>query len=165
MRSTALALAVAVIAACGASAGELKVAKTATYRVAAGTLLDLAVQAAQESYKIAQVDAGHLRIATVPRFYSSEGDLESEGAEGYVQVQDRSVRVAFVVQLTETDYHEIAVTVTPEAWQYILGSPQMRPLPADDPNLPPWVHGRADALSLAIYQHAKQYSDDAPPAR
>jgi hypothetical protein len=28
----------------------------------------------------------------------------------------------------------------------------------DDPNLPPWVHGRADALSLAIYDKAKSHA-------
>lgn len=141
--------------ACGPSAAELKTAKTAEYSGDPSQVFELAMQAAQQDYKIGDVDAGHLRFETQPRFYSAEGDLESPGAGGYVHLLNGSVRVSFVVSVTETEDHKAAVTVVPHAFQALSWSPEMRPLEPDDPNLPPWVHGRADALSLAIYHSAK----------
>jgi hypothetical protein len=143
--------------ACGPSASEVRTAKTAEYRADPSAIFQLAMQAAQQDYKIGEVDAGHLRFETVPRFYSSEGDLESEGAEGYVHLLNHSVRVSFIVAVTQTDNQQAAVTVVPHTLQVLAGSPEMRPIEPDDPSLPPWVHGRADALSVAIYQHARGY--------
>ena len=143
--------------ACGPSASEIRTAKTAEYRGDPSAIFQLAMQAAQENYKIGDVDAGHLRFETVPRFYGPEGDLESEGAEGYVHLLNHSVQVSFIVAVTQTDDHEVAVTVVPHTLQVLAGSPEMRPIEPDDPSMPPWVHGRADALSLAIYQEARSY--------
>jgi hypothetical protein len=34
----------------------------------------------------------------------------------------------------------------------------MRELAAEDPNLPPFVKGRADALAIAIYERTRGYA-------
>jgi hypothetical protein len=159
MRASLVALA---LACCGPSTAELRTAKTTVYAASGDNvsrLLALAERGAQdEHYKIGAVDDGHLQFETVGRFYSPEGDIQSEGAEGYVRVDNHSVKVSFIVVLAQTDTNQYMVTVTPRTWQYLAGSPQMRELAPDDPNLPPWVKGRADALALAIHDRARGYA-------
>ncbi len=152
------ALLLVAIVACGASNAELRTAKTAVYTGDARKIMDLAEQgAADEHYKIGGVDDGHLSFETAPRFYSSEGDLQSPGAENYTKVDNRSVKVSFIVTIAETSTNQYMVSVTPRTWQYLAGSPQMRELAPDDLGLPPWVHGRADALTVAIYDRARGF--------
>ena len=149
---------VLALVACGPSAAEIKTAKTTTYQMAGTDLLQVAEQAAQEEYKLGDVSEHDLAFITLPRWYSPEGDLQSPGAGGFVQMDNHSVQVAFVVQVTELAGGDCAVTVTPKTFQYISGSPKPRELAADDPNLPGWVHGRADKLALEIYELAKPHA-------
>ncbi len=150
-----LALALAVTA-CAPSTAELRTAKATVYQSDGGQLLALAQQAAGDKhYKLGAVDDGHLVFETQPIFYSAEGDLQTPGADSYTIVQNHSVKVSFVVELQEVADRQFAVRVTPHTYEYLAGSPQLRPLEPEDPNLPPWIHGRADALQLAIYDRAK----------
>ncbi|MFT3691755.1 MAG: hypothetical protein QM831_01355 [Kofleriaceae bacterium] len=151
------AIALVVLGACAASTAELNTAKTARYKVDGAQLLQMSEQAAADkNYKIGAVDDGHLQYETVPKWYSAEGDLETAGADDYTTIRPHSVRVSFVVQISQADSNDFVVTVTPHTWQFV-GTPQLRPLEPADPNLPPWVKGRADALNLAIYDVAKGY--------
>jgi hypothetical protein len=158
MRTMAILL--LAVAACAPSNAELATAKTATYGVDdGGKLFAIAEQAAgDQHYKVGAVDDGHLMFETLPKWYSSEGDLQSAGASDYTRIDPHSVRVSFVVTVTATDAQKYVVTVVPHTWQYLNGSPQLRPLEPEDPNLPPWIKGRADVLSLAIYDRAKGYA-------
>jgi hypothetical protein len=149
---------VMVLAACGPSSAEIKTAKTTTYQMSGHDLLELAEQAAQEDYKVGDVDEQALTFITQPRFYGPEGDLESPGAGGFLNLADRSVRVSFIVKVTELAGGDCAVTVTPQTFQTLSGSPKPRELTPDDPNLPPFVHGRADKLALDIYELAKPHA-------
>ena len=149
---------VLALVACGPSAAEIKTAKTTTYQMAGTDLLELAEQAAQEEYKLGDVNQHELAFITLPRFYGPEGELEGQGAGGFVQTVDRSVQLAFIVQVTELAGGDCAVTVTPKTFQFMSGSPKPRELAADDPNLPGWVHGRADKLALEIYELAKPHA-------
>jgi hypothetical protein len=72
-----------------------------------------------------------------------------------VQVTDRSVELQLLVEIVEVDMGQLMVSVKPVVAQYLEGSPQPRPLAEDDPNMPPWVHGRVDTLQMAIYNNAK----------
>ncbi|CAN5577430.1 hypothetical protein BH11MYX1_BH11MYX1_30780 [soil metagenome] len=146
-------------AACGASSAELRTARTTVYTTDGGQLLSLAQQAAADKhYKLGAVDDGHLMFETQPTFYSAEGDLQTPGADNYTLVRNNSVQVSFIVELQALADREFAVRVTPHTYQYLAGSPQMRPLEPEDPNLPPWIHGRADALQVAIYDRAKNFA-------
>ncbi len=158
-----LLLVLVLVAACGASAAELKTAKTAWYKLGPHDLLVLAEDVASENYKIADVNDEQLTFITAPRFYSPEGDLESPGAGGFVQMTDRSVEGSFIVQVVALESGDSAVTVQPKTFQTISGSPKPRELAPDDPNLPPFVQGRADALALAIYERAKPHVDTNHP--
>jgi hypothetical protein len=155
-------LIVAIATACGPSTSEIKTAKTTTYNADPAQILKVAVEATEaEHYKIGGVDEQNLSFATVPKFFNHEGGAETPGAEGYVQIRAGSVEVIFVVEIAGTP-PMVAVKVTPKTFEAVAGSPKPRELAPDDPYLPPFVTGRADALSLAIYQRAKPYAL-APP--
>jgi hypothetical protein len=157
MRSLVFVVASA-LAACGPSAAEIRTAKTATYAAPAEEMYRIAVATASETYKIGEEDREHLRFATRPQWYNPEGGRQSEGAGGYVQVIDRSVELTMVVEVVVVGPNAHAVNVTPVTFQHLSGSPQPRELKPDDPNLPPWIHGRVESLQLAIHNNAKQYA-------
>jgi hypothetical protein len=162
MRGVVVAVA---IAACAPSDAEVRTAKSAVYRGDTGQIFQLAEQGAMdENYKIGPVDDGHLMFETVGRFYSATGDLQSEGAGGYVKVDNHSVKVSFIVAVQTVDANQYAIAVKPRTWQYIAGSPQMRELEVGDPSLPPWVLGRADHLALAIHDRTRGFEVTAQAA-
>jgi hypothetical protein len=154
---------IAAIAACGPSATEVKTAKTATYHADIQQVLQLAMEAAKETYKIADTNDGEHAFITEARFYSAEGDLESPGAGGFVSMTPGSVQVAFIVQVVPSENQgDVGVVVIPKTFQQVPGSPKPRELAPDDPALPGWVHGRVDSLSMAIYERCKGLINAAP---
>jgi hypothetical protein len=158
-------LMVFAVAACAASDAEIRTARAAVYQGDAGQLIQLAEQgAADENYKIAGVDDAHLAFETVGRFYSPSGMLQSEGAEGYVKVDNHSVKVSFIVTVAAVGPNQYAISVRPRTWQYLAGSPQMRELAPNDPYLPSWVLGRADHLQVAIFNRTQPLAIAAPGA-
>jgi len=118
-------------------------------------VLSLALEATQDTYQVGERSARE--FATVPRFYSATGELESAGAENTVMLKPGSVRVTFHVKVESSSGDFARVVVTPETYQLVDGSPMPRPLAPDDPYLPPFVLGRADSLAMAIYERAKPY--------
>lgn len=147
-----------VVLGCGGpSSAEIKDAKSAQYKADADVLMDIAIQVAQENYKIGQVDAANQRFATVPQFYSAEGGRQSPGAGGFVSISPGSVELVLVVEIVPGGVGQ-HVVVTPVTFQVVSGSPKPRELKPDDPNLPPWVLGRADALAVAIHAQAKPHA-------
>jgi hypothetical protein len=151
------------IAACAPSDADIRTAKSTIYNGNADQIFQMAEQGAMdENYKIGPVDAGHLMFETEGHFYSATGDRQSEGAEGYVKVDNHSVKVSFIVVVDEVGASQYVVSVKPRTWQYLAGSPQMRELDPADPSLPPWVLGRADHLQLAIYDRTRGFVVAAP---
>lgn len=146
------------LTACGPNAAELKAAKTTTYKMKASDMVQLAMEVTKGQYPIGDVDEENHSFITQPRFYGPEGDLQSPGAGGFVQMQDKSVQVSFIVQVVEFGGGDVGVTVTPKTFQILGGSPKPRELAPDDPNLPPFVLGRADKLALDIYKEAKPHA-------
>jgi hypothetical protein len=153
-----LVLVVLIAVACGPSSAEIKTAKTATYQTAAGDIYRIALDVAAEDYKIGATDAALSTFATLAQWYSPEGGRQSTGAGDFVQLVDRSVELSLVVEVVELDDDNVAVKVTPVTMQHISGSPKLRELAPDDPNLPGWVTGRAETLQVAIYNRAKQFA-------
>jgi hypothetical protein len=155
----ACALVVCALAACGASDTEIRNARTATYRASPSEIFAIAKQSVTElGYAIAQGDELAWKLVTAPKFFGPEGDSETPGAEGFVHLRDRSVQVQFVVQVIITAEHKAAVLVTPVTFQKLGWSPKPRELAPDDPYLPPFVNGRADAIAVDIHQRARRYA-------
>jgi hypothetical protein len=144
--------------ACGPSSAQVRSAKTASYEADPIQLMELAASAARdEHYQIGDVNPQELTFITRARMYSPEGDLESPGAEGFIQSRPGSVFVSFVVHIVEGEMGRKCIVVKPHTLQMVQGSPKPRELDPEDPNLPGFVKGRADALALAIYQRAKRF--------
>ena len=160
MRTLVLA---AALVACGPSSSEIKTAKLAEYNTTPVAMLHIAADAAvAEGYKVGEVSEERMELITAPRFYEKEGGLQSPGADGYTQIRPGSVQVSFIVRCVVGDMNHVTVQVVPKTFQAIQGSPKPRELTPDDPNLPPWILGRADKLQLAIYERAKPYAASQP---
>ena len=144
--------------ACGPSNAQIKTAKTAQYTASVDTIYDIALATAQDNYNIGEAERENGRFLTAPQFYTAEGGRQSTGADDMVMVGPGSVRVELLVEVVATGDKQVAVTVTPRTFQVVSGSPKPRELAPDDPSLPPWVLGRADALQVAIYERAKGYT-------
>lgn len=152
-----------ILAACGPSSSEVRTAKLAQYKANPIEMLHIAVDAARAAnYKIGDLSEERLEMITQPKFFTKEGDLESPGADGFVQIRPGSVQVSLIVRCVVGDMNRVTVVVVPKTFESVAGSPKPRELAPDDPYLPPWVLGRADALTLAIYDRAKPYAL-APP--
>jgi hypothetical protein len=150
-----IGFALLVLAGCAHTDAEIKTAKVAQYNASPDDIYNLALTTAQAKYKIATSDPSRHDFWTTPRFYSPEGDLQSPGAGGAIHMDNHSVQVAYHVQVVPTTPHTVVVTITPQTFQVLRGSPKPRELMPDDPYLPPFVLGRADELSFEIYDHAR----------
>ncbi len=152
-----IALMMMVLLGCGSGVAQVKTAKDAEYKAPASTIFELAKTVAEETYTIGESDPAGLEFATAPQMYSREGGRQSSGPDDFVTTTPGSVQLVLVVKVSDVGLKRVAVTITPRALQMVIGSPMPRELAADDPEMPPWVGGRIDSLSLAIYERAKQY--------
>ncbi len=160
MRFLFLVLALA-ISACGPSSGQIRAAKSAQYNAPAKSVLDVALQVAQRTYKIGAMDFETLMFATVPQWYTRDGGRISPNTDGssngdFVNAGGGDVQVTLFVKIRQVEGGEMLVVVTAKTYELISGSPQPRELAPDDPNLPPWVLGRIDSLSVEIHDEAKK---------
>ncbi len=146
---------------CGPSGGQIKTAKMAVYTAAPNQLLDIAVQVAQRTYKVKDIDPAKNMFITDGQWYTPEGGrigTTDEGNGDYVNAGGGDVRVAFEVRLIPVEgdsANRFSVVIEQHTFQLVSGSPQPRELLTDDPNLPPWVKGRVDSLAVDIYEAAK----------
>jgi hypothetical protein len=141
-------------AACGPSAAQVKTAKDAEYKAPASTVYELAKAVAAETYRIGDEDPSRYVFATAPQIYSREGGRQSTGADDFVTVTPGSIQLQLTVQIADAGLGRVNVTITTHVLQMVSGSPKPRDAP-DDPETPPWVAGRVDALAVAIYERAK----------
>ena len=146
------------IAACGPSRTQIKTAKLAQYTAPPTTLFEIARDVASRDYQIGSTDVEGARFATAPQFYNRDGGRESPGAGNFVNMSEGSIMLTLVVEVLNAEGGTSIIAITPRAFQVLTGSPKPRELSATDPNLPGWVHGRVDALAVAIYEAAKQHA-------
>lgn len=163
MRNVVLCVVLALVG-CGPSAAEVRTAHNARYRKSPSELYAIARETAEQDYKIGEDDPANHRFATTRQWYSPEGGRQSPGAGNYAQLDDHSVNLSLVVSVVEGDMGTSRVEIEPVVLQYMAGSPQPRPLASDDPNMPPWIHGRVESLELAIYKSAKASAVEMTPA-
>ncbi|CAN5880628.1 hypothetical protein BH11MYX2_BH11MYX2_27800 [soil metagenome] len=167
-----LGLAAASLTACGASGAEIKTARTAQYQLQPKQALDVAMQVAQIDYKVlgTSIDLNTNSFKTEPQWYTAEGgriSATTDGQRDYVNAHGGDVQVWMVVQVRPVTDNTIYIEVHPKTLQLVGQpsdpSPKPRELTEDDPNLPPWIHGRVDELSVKLYENLKQYAVQGPP--
>ncbi|MGE0871045.1 MAG: hypothetical protein AB7P03_20950 [Kofleriaceae bacterium] len=149
-------MAIAGAAGCGPSSSQIRAAKTASYNTDPGRALEVAAKVTAEKYKVAEINTQDYVLFTAPVWYTPEGGTRSAGAGDFAQIGDRSVQLMMIVAVVTTNDDAVAITVTPKTFQYISGSPKLRELAPDDPNLPGWIQGRVDALQVAIHERMSQ---------
>ncbi|HEY4181473.1 MAG TPA: hypothetical protein VGM90_31720 [Kofleriaceae bacterium] len=168
----ATVLGMAVLGACAASSAEIKTAKTTQYKLQPKQALDVAMQVAQIDYKVlgTSIDLNTRSFKTEPQWYSKEGDRISPTTDGhrdYVNAHGGDVQVWMVVSVRPVTDSTVFIDVHPKTLQLVGQpsdpSPKPRELAEDDPNLPPWIHGRVDELSVKMYENLKQYAVQGPP--
>lgn len=146
---------------CGPSSGQIRTAKLAEYQAPSSQILDIAVQVAQRTYQVNDIDPQKSTFTTAGQWYSGEGMRRSTTNEGngdYVNAGGGDINLRLEVQVLGATLGRVVVVVTPHTMQLLAGSPQPRELKPDDPNLPPWVSGRVDSLALDIYNASKQFA-------
>jgi hypothetical protein len=151
------------LAACGASSGEVKAARTAHYTGDKMALFTAMKTAVEGKYKLDKVDETTLGLQTLGRWYNPEGQIAAEGnttgdyKSGYkTPYPDKSINIVYAVGLKQ-DGDAWVVQVKPVLNRYHAGSPQPEPLTEDDVSLPGWVGGKTDALAMDIHDALKQY--------
>jgi hypothetical protein len=154
------ALVAAALVACGPSSQQIATARDARYNTDPATIFEHAQAAAQANYhKIGEADPVKGAFITLGKWYSADGQSQSAGVGDTVLVDDGSLYVQLLVQVgRESEGGPVVVIVTPVVERFRMGVAQREKLRPDDPSLPGWVHGKADALTLAIYERAKQYA-------
>ena len=146
----------------GPSSKEIRTAKLAEYDAQTAQILDIATQVIQQKYKVADIDPQQAKIITSAQWYSEDGGRRGTANEGngdyLVNMRGGDIELSLEVRVLGAAGGRVLVTVEPHTRQLVSGSPQPRPLAPDDPNLPPWVKGRVDALAVDIYNAAKQFA-------
>lgn len=154
----ALALFVALsapLAACGGTDTQVAMAKSTQYSGADTQLFDLALQVAQQTYKIGETDPPGRRFVTAVQFYNREGGRQSTGPGDFINMSDGSISLQMLVEIVPTESGKHLIIVTPVVTQVVSGSPKPRELKPDDPYMPGWVTGRVDTLTVEIYEAGK----------
>ena len=142
---------------CGPSSKQVQTAKATHYKTQAGRIYSIALDVAEKTFKIYEKDDDKEAFLTLPKWYTEDGQSETGGSGDTVKVREGDLEVALLVKV-DTDVDGIAtVTVAPVVQRYRMGL-QPQPLAADDPSMPGWVGGKADALAVEIYNAAKPYA-------
>lgn len=150
-------------AACGPSSGQVKTARSATYRADADTVFRAVVDAVAKEYKVINADAPGGMLRTEDRWYEQDGSYEDKTADNAIIATDGSIVMHYVVKLAggPTDYK---VEVLPMVAQVRTGYAAPMKLEPDDVGYPGWIVGKTDNLYLAIHESLKAYVVAPPPA-
>nr|MBA3820349.1 hypothetical protein [Deltaproteobacteria bacterium] len=149
-------IALAALAACGASGKEIAKAKQARYQGDKLELFAMARTATESKYKLQKSDETTLGMQTVGRWYSPEGLGVSASTDDERDLVDQSINIAMIVELLP-DGDSWVVGVKPVMARYHKGQPKPFPLEQRDPSVPGWVHGKVDQLQFAIYERLQPY--------
>ena len=154
-----IVLAVALLA-CGPSSSELKTAHETTYKGPTATLFAAAKAATTEAhYKVLTSDEANLKLATEPQWYTPEGQLDTASVGNNIsQYQEDSINLSFIVEFANagTDAYKVAVTEIVLRKHGLSSNPEK--MDPDDPAVPPWVGGKANALTVSIHDRLKPYA-------
>lgn len=141
-----------LLVACGPSSAQIKEAREAHYTQEPGAVFEGVLDAVKASgYPIAQYDEQQQIVETVDDWYDPDGNHAPKSATGGRRVVDGSVDLAMHVEVKGQD-GDWQVVITPEAAEYVEGSPQARPLGPNDPVMTGWVQGKVDDLYIAIHK-------------
>ena len=150
------------VAACGASAGEIRAAREARYDVEPDVVFQAMMDVAQSQYGVQEYDENAAALATEERWYSAEGSHLGRGTEDHpVEMTKGMVMLQFVLRVSG-DAHAWTVEIEPVANRFVDWSMQMQGVNEND--MPYWVKDRIDSLYVAIHGKLKEHAVVATPA-
>jgi hypothetical protein len=154
--ATIASLALASVA-CGPSSGQVKTARSASYKTDADTVFKAVVSVVGRKYKVINADAASGMLRTEDAWYEKDGTSEDKKANDGVIAEDGSIVMYYLVKLAggPTEYQ---VEVHPMVAQVRDGYAAPIKIAEDDMAMPGWIHGRTDDLYLGIYDALKVYA-------
>ena len=155
-------LTLAVLVACGANAAQVKTARETQYTAPPATLFAEVKPVIEKDYRIVRTDPGALSYQTEPRWYTPEGLADHAEGGNIARLQENSINLSLVVTFPQVDAGQHRVTVTPIILRKPGISSKPETLDRNDPSIPGWVHGKVEALELAIHERLKSYAATAP---
>ena len=160
--SIVVGLSSVALAACASSAA-MHAAHEARYQGDRKAMLDAVLETVQSHYQIDGVNPETGVIVTRDRWYEKDGTFEDHklsSDQGFI-VEDRAILLRYQVHL-RTDGPEYRVEVTPIIAQHRVGYAAPYKLKPDDLEVPGWIHGKTEKLTLAIYDALAKYRVEAP---
>ncbi len=143
--------------ACGPSSGQVKTARTASYKTDASTVFKVAMSVVGRKYKIINADANSGLLRTEDAWYEKDGTSEDKKANDGVIAEDGSIVMHYLVEVG-TVADGVQVRVHPMVAQVRNGYAAPIKIAEDDLAMPGWIHGRTDDLYLGIYDALKAYA-------
>ncbi|KAB2887959.1 MAG: hypothetical protein F9K40_20890 [Kofleriaceae bacterium] len=158
-----VSLASVMLAAC-ASSGTMQAARDARYQGDRSAMLETVVETVQAGYEVVNLNPETGLIVTRDRWYEKDGTFEDKKAnEVGIIVEDGSILLRYEVHLL-TAGPEYRVEVTPVIAQFRNGYAAPFKLKPDSLEVPGWIHGKTEKLTVAIYDALARYRVGAPGA-
>ncbi|MEO8698510.1 MAG: hypothetical protein ABI867_00670 [Kofleriaceae bacterium] len=164
MQALTSLLVILVLGSCGASSGEVKSAREASYAADPATLFNEVKTTTEHTYKVAAVDTNTLALRTVPRWYTPDGQVDTKAGDNPSSVQDLSINLTLLVGLSKVDSRSYKVMVEPIVRRKNGLASEPQEVKMTDPSVPGWVQGKIDALQLDIHRKLAGYAVVEPPA-
>jgi hypothetical protein len=163
IRCAFVVLAVALVAACGASKRDVKAARAARYAGEPATIFQVVAETVAATYEVQATDPVRRIVTTKPRWYRQDGTYDHREDDTFSrEVKDHRpyVELSYEVTLSVDAPYRVEVVplvVNRVTWQRIetFGAPA-EPLPG-------WVQDRADELLVAIRGRLGPYAVDVTP--
>ena len=150
----------ALLAACGPSAKEIRSARDARYTASRGQILDEVIAVVQRVHGVADAGygstSGEPTVLSTGRWYAREGVARQSKVGDEVGVYDGDIMLELIVRvIAEGDAFQ--VTVTPRAERFKSGHSSTDKLEAGDPRMPGWVEGQVDDLQVQLHDRLKAF--------
>jgi hypothetical protein len=148
----------ALLVACGGSSAQVKTAREARYNAPEATLLnEVKAVVVAKNYQIALEDPGNLLLETRKIWHTPEGLVDTAPGDNAARLNEGSINLSFVVSIPKVEgAYQVKVVPVILRKDAISSAPQS--LTPENALVPGWVHGRIEALEVAIYERLKSYA-------
>lgn len=153
----------ALLVACGGSSAQLKTARDARYSAPEATLLSEVKGVVEKNYQIVLEDPATRTIKTRPVWHRPEGPIDQAPGNNPARLNEGSINLSFIVSIPQVD-GAYRVNIEPIILRKEAISSAPQPLTLDNALVPGWVHGKLEALELALHDRLKSYAASGAPA-
>jgi hypothetical protein len=175
VRRVRLALALALLAGCGASGAELRVARTSGYRADFAIVYGAALEAVRAKYPklVEDARAGTIKTAWHPVMIPSQNQADpSQSPAGGIGAAGGTTGGANLTKsnvIGTTFFIRVSVAVVGgDPWRVRIDGEASRwnagdvPVPLRDADRPPWLDARIEALVVDVHERLERYAEPLP---